>query len=100
MPPPEFLEVDPRVLHLPPSSFSGADPFKLHRQVAAYGSSNDGMPPLIVYRGADGGLVIADGVTRATRMARLLPGTRVTVEVAGDWRAAIGGYPTIGDHIP
>ncbi|MFO0959545.1 MAG: hypothetical protein U0800_19275 [Isosphaeraceae bacterium] len=49
---------------------------------------------------ADGGLVIADGVTRATRVARLLPGSLVTVEVAGDWRAAVGGYPTIGDRNP
>ena len=100
MPSPEFAEVDPRTLHLPPSLFSGADPYKLHRQIAAHGSSTAGMPPLIVYRGTDGGLVIADGVTRATRVARLLPGSLVTVEVAGDWRAAVGGYPTIGDRVP
>jgi len=58
------------------------------------------MPPLLVYRGTDGGLVIADGVTRATRVARLLPGSPVTVEVIGTWRAAVGGYPTIGDRLP
>jgi len=99
MDPREFTEVDPRTLHLPPTSFSGADPFKLHRQVAAYGTSTAGMPPLIVYRGTDGGLVIADGVTRATRVARLLPGSLVGVEVIGTWRAAVGKYPTIGDRV-
>jgi len=100
MPPPKFVEVDPRTLHLPPSLFSGADPFKYHRQVAAHGSSTVGMPPLVVYRGTDDGLVIADGVTRATRVARLLPGTSVTVEVIGTWRASVGAYPTVGDRIP
>lgn len=100
MPRPEFAEVDPRSLHLPPSSFSGAEPFKYHRQVAAYGNSTVGMPPLLVYRGTDGGLVIADGVTRATRIARLRPGCLVTVEVLGNWRAPVKRYPTIGDRIP
>ena len=66
MPPPEFADVDPRTLHLPPSLFAGADPVKIHRQIATVGDSTIGMPPLIVYRGTDGGLVIADGVTRAT----------------------------------
>ena len=100
MPTSDFLEVDPRSLHLPPSSFSGADPYKYHRQVVTHGNSVVGMPPLVVYRGTDGGLVIADGVTRATRVARRLPGRLITVEVIGTWRAAVGGYPTIGDRIP
>ena len=100
MAPSEFMAVNPRTLHLPPSSFSDADPFKFHRRVAAHGSSTVGMPPLIVYRGKDGELVIADGVTRATRVARLLPGSLVTVEVVGNGRAAVGGYPTIGGRIP
>ncbi|MBW3597684.1 MAG: hypothetical protein KY475_10450 [Planctomycetes bacterium] len=42
------------------------------------------MPPLLVSRGADGELVINDGVTRATRVAKLLPGALVTVEVIDD----------------
>ena len=42
----------------------GADPVKLHRQVAKYGTSVHGMPPLDVKRGSDGELVIHDGVTR------------------------------------
>lgn len=70
----EFLDVDPRTLRLPPSSISGADPAKLQRQIARHGKSVIGMPPLVVYRGSDGELILYDGVTRATRVARLLPG--------------------------
>jgi hypothetical protein len=66
---PEYLEVDPKTLHLSPSRSSGADPVKLQRQTATYGSSVDGMPTLWVYRGSDGALMIYDGVTRATRVA-------------------------------
>ena len=68
---PAYLEVDPRTLHLPPSRASGADPVKLQRQIAMYGTSVDGMPALWVYRGSDGALMIYDGVTRATRVAML-----------------------------
>jgi hypothetical protein len=66
-----FLEIDPRTLRLPPSRLDGADPAKLHRQIARYGQSVQGMPPLFVYRGSDGELMISDGVTRATRVAKL-----------------------------
>ena len=96
----EYLDVDPRTLHLPPSRASGADPFKLARQIARHGSSIQGMSPLWVYRGADGALMIYDGVTRATRIAQLLPGTLVTVEVVGELPPACGHLPTIGDYIP
>jgi hypothetical protein len=96
----EFLEVDPITLHLPPSRASGADPIKLQRQLAAYGASVDGMPALWVYRGSDGALMIYDGVTRATRVATLLPGTRVRVEVIGDLTAPCGHLPTVGEHLP
>lgn len=71
---PEFLDVDPGELHLPPGRIQGADPGKLARQIARYGNSLDGMPPLQVVRGKDGYLRINDGVTRATRSAKLLPG--------------------------
>ncbi|NUQ46790.1 MAG: hypothetical protein HUU22_12255 [Phycisphaerae bacterium] len=47
---------------------------KLHRQMARHGMSIAGMPPLEVKRGSDGELVIYDGVTRATRVAKYLPG--------------------------
>ena len=97
---PAYLEVDPSTLHLPPSRASGADPAKLQRQIALYGTSVDGMPPLWVYRGSDGALMIYDGVTRATRVALLVPGTRVRVAVIGDLTAPCGHWPTVGAPSP
>ena len=44
------------------------------------------MPPLLVYEGLDGVLELVDGVTRATRVAKFLPGTTVRVEVLGKLR--------------
>ena len=72
----EFLNVDPRTLHLPPSRWGGADPGKLARQIARYGNRTDGMLPPFAIRGKDGALLLEDGVTRATRVAKLLPGKR------------------------
>lgn len=97
MPAREFLLVDPAALHLPGSRRDGADPVKLARQVARHGSSVAGMPPLEVKRGSDGELVIYDGVTRATRAAKHLPGTLVPVEVTGTLAAPVGGLPTVGE---
>lgn len=95
----EFLEVDPASLHLPGGRRDGADPVKLHRQSARYGHSVAGMPPLEVSRGTDGGLVINDGVTRATRAAKYLPGHLVTVEVTGTLPVAVGGLPTVKERL-
>jgi len=95
-----FLDVDPRTLRVPGSRRSGADPVKLHRQIAQFGSSDQGMPPIEVSRGTDGELVINNGVTRATRMARLSPGTTVRVEVIDDLPIAVGSFLSIGDLIP
>ena len=64
---------------------------KLHRQTARHGMSVDGVPPLEVSRGSDGELVINDGVTRASRVAKYLPGTLVTVEVIGKLLVPFGG---------
>ena len=97
---PAYLEVDPSTLHLPPSRASGADPVKLQRQIAMYGTSVDGMPALWGYRGSDGALMIYDGVTRATRVAMLSPGTRVRVEVIGALTAPCGHLPTVGEQLP
>jgi len=97
---PEYLDVDPRTLHLPPSRASGVDPAKLARQIAQYGSSIQDMPTPWVYRGTDGALMIYDGVTRATRVAQLLPGTLIRVEVVGDLPATCGHLPTVGDYVP
>jgi hypothetical protein len=95
-----FLDVDPRILRLPRSRRSGADPFKLHRQIAQFGTTIRGMPPLEVSRGSNGELVINSGVTRATRIAKLLPGTLVRVEVIDDLPIPVGSYPKVGDLVP
>ena len=92
-----FLDVDPRGLRLPPARSSGADPIKLSRQITQYGDSMEGMPRLVVYRASDGELVIYDGVTRATRIATLLPGQTVQVEVIGTLTSPGSRYPTVGD---
>jgi hypothetical protein len=95
-----FLDVDPRALRVPRSRQSGADPFKLHQQIAQFGSSDQGMPPIEVSRGTDGELVINNGVTRATRIAKLSPGKAVRVEVIDDLPIPVGTFPSIGDFIP
>ncbi|HYV36069.1 MAG TPA: hypothetical protein VE988_10225 [Gemmataceae bacterium] len=99
MKPREFLQVDPGSLHLPGSRRDGADPVKLHNQQARHGTSVQGMPPLEVKRGSDGELVIYDGVTRATRVAKHLPGTPVTVEVTGRLKGPVGSLPTVRDKL-
>jgi hypothetical protein len=58
------------------------------------------MPPLEVSRGTDGELVINDGVTRATRIAKLSSGTTVRVEVIDDLPIPVGSFPSIGDLLP
>ena len=78
----EFLFVDPARLYRPPGFRSqGADSAKLARQIARYGDSLDGMPRLELVRGRDRHLRINDGVTRATRAAKLRPGELVPAEV-------------------
>lgn len=73
---------------------------KLHRQIARFGNSTQGMPALEVSRGTDGEFVINNGVTRATRIAKLSPGTTVRVEVIDDLPIPVGPFPSIGDLIP
>ena len=58
-----------------------------------------GMPRL-VYRASDGELVIYDGVTRATRVAKLLPGRTLQVEVIGTLTSPASLFPTVGDRLP
>jgi hypothetical protein len=93
----EFRDVDPAELRVPSSRRSGADPLKLHDQIARFGASTIGMPPLAVYEGTDGILVVYNGVTRATRIAKLSPGTVVGVEIIGRLRRAFATEPRIGD---
>ena len=95
----EFVQVDPAGLRLPGSRRDGADPVKLHRQIARHGTSLQGMPPPEVKRGSDGNLVLFDGVTRATRAAKLAPGVSITVEVTGNLGGPVGRLPTVGEKL-
>jgi hypothetical protein len=95
----DFRDVDPAELRLPSSRASGADPYKLQRQIAQYGSATGGMPPLFVYEGSDGVLQLIDGVTRATRVAKLLPGIKVRVEVLGKLKRPKASNRRIGDTL-
>lgn len=100
MPEPVYLDIDPRTLHLPGSRLGGADPYKLQRQIVAFGGGQVGMPPPWVYRGSDGAVMLSDGVTRATRIAKLCPGATIRVEVVRTVRAPLGHFPKIGDLLP
>src|SRR4051812_34768669 len=97
---PQFLDVDPRTLRVPPPRRSGADPYKLQRQIARFGAATTGMPPPLVYEGADGELILFNGVTRATRIAKLAPGTLIRVELGGTVPMFGGREPKIGDFLP
>jgi hypothetical protein len=96
---PDIRDIDPRALRLPSSRRTGADHVKLQRQIARFGASSTGMPAIIAYEGADGVLVIYNGVTRAVRIATLSPGTFVQVEVIGRLRKAYDPAPTIGEFL-
>jgi hypothetical protein len=96
--PQDLRDVDPRELRLP--SRRGADPFKLQRQIARFGASADGMPSPWVYEASDGVLVLYNGITRSTRIARLAPGSTIRVEVVGRLRRAYAGEPKVGDFVP
>jgi hypothetical protein len=95
----DIREVDPAELRLPSARASGADPSKLQRQIAKHGTSTSGMPTLLAYEGSDGVLELYDGVTRATRVAKLLPGTTVRVEVLGKLRQPKANNRRIGDAL-
>lgn len=97
---PDFREVDPRELRVPPSRRQGADPAKLMRQIALFGRSTGGWPPPWVYEGTDGVLMLYNGVTRATRIAKLSPGVVITVEVIGRLPKASSAQRRIGDLLP
>ncbi len=58
------------------------------------------MPRPWVYRGTDGALILYNGVTRATRIAKLAPGTQIQVEVVGDLKRPVGQAPKIRDTLP
>lgn len=96
----DFRDVNPRELRVPPSRSEGADPAKLARQISLFGRSMLGMPPPWVYEGTDGVLMLYNGVTRATRIAKLAPGTLIRIEVIGKLPRACAPFSTIGDLLP
>ena len=97
----EFVQIDPRQLRLPPTRKQGADPAKLQRQIAKHGNSTNGMPPPFVVRDKNGQLQLIDGVTRATRVAKLLPGQSITVEVIEEEPDKdYDSLPLLGDQVP
>ncbi len=95
----QVREADPGELRLPPSCASGADPWKLHQQIRQFGISTIGMPPIFVYEDPDGVLEISDGVTRATRIAKLAPGKAIPVIVIGRYRRSRAGSPCVKDRL-
>jgi hypothetical protein len=98
---PEVIDVDPGALHLPPSRRQGADPGKLSRQIARHGDSVIGMPPLQIIRGKGGNFRINDGVTRATRAAKLKPGQLIPAEVIQDLpNLDVTRMPKVKDTLP
>lgn len=96
----ELVEVDPATSRLPPSRPDGADPIKLTRQLSRFGTSVTGMPPPWVHRALDGELVLWDGITRATRVAKFLPGTKDHCRGHRKVQERGGSLPTIGEKLP
>jgi len=92
-------QVLPGELRLPPSRASGADPWKLHQQIRQFGGSTSGMPPILVYQDPDGLMEIIDGVTRATRIAKLAPNQRVSVIIIGQYRRSRAKSSSVKDRL-
>jgi hypothetical protein len=95
-----FFDVDPATLRLPNERIDGADPAKLQRQIARPGNSLTGMPPVLVYQGSDGELMLSDGVTRATRAAKLCPGEMIPAELLVTLSRSVGHLPTVQEKLP
>jgi hypothetical protein len=96
---PPIRDVDPSSLRLPPSRSAGADAWKLHQQIRRFGAATAGMPPIFVFEDPDGVLEIVDGVTRATRIAKLAPGQTVPVIVIGQYRRSRANSPPVKDRL-
>jgi hypothetical protein len=95
-----FLDVDPRTLYLPTQRQYGADPWKLQVQIARFGASTVGMPPVWVEEDPSGDLGIIHGVTRAVRVARMAPGALIRVEVIATRKRPFNTRLTVADMIP
>jgi len=97
----EILSVDPGKHRLPPSRSTGADPLKLQKQIGNFGNRMDGMPMPWVHRGKGGELMLLDGVTRATRIAKLCPGIFLDVLVTEEHpNSDYGKLPTVRARLP
>ena len=57
------------------------------------------MPPIFVHEDPDGVLEISDGVTRASRIAKLAPGETVPVLVIGHYRKSRANSPRVKDKL-
>lgn len=68
------------------------------RQICELGSSVAGMPPMLVHEDPDGVLEVTDGVTRATRIAKLAAGETVPVVVIGRYRRSRADSPRVRDR--
>jgi hypothetical protein len=58
------------------------------------------MPPVLVYQGSDAELLLSDGVTRATRPAKLCPGAVIPAERLGTLAHPVGHLPTVKEKLP
>jgi hypothetical protein len=96
----DAFEVDPAILRISPSRPQGADPTRLQLRISQFGRSRDGMPPLELGLAIDGELVIMDGMTRATRIAKLVPGTTVPAKITEKLNYKGRRLPTIGECLP
>jgi hypothetical protein len=95
-----YFDLDPAAFRLPLERINGTDPGKLQRQIARHGRSLAAMPPVLVYRGSDGELILSDGVTRATRAAKLCPGAVIPAELLGTLTRPDGHLPTVQEKLP
>jgi hypothetical protein len=87
-----------RPAHAPPA---GADPIKLTRATVEARPFDSGNAATLVHRDRNGRLKIVDGVTRATRVAKYLPGVLIRVQVTAEQpKADYSSYPTVGDTLP
>jgi hypothetical protein len=68
--------------------------------MARFSKSTIGMPPIEVSLGSDGKYMINNGVTRATRVAKLFPGVTIQAEIIDTLAHSVGSLPTVGDRLP
>lgn len=59
-----------------------------------------GMPRLVMYRAIDGEMILYEGVTRLTRVGKLLAGQTVSVEVIGSLSSTGARLPTVEERLP